>query len=101
MERIKLRTEELQRIYFIVTDAEGHEIKRLSIEIMNGAADLSPLPTDMRVTFERFGLENESGQRIFPKDGAAFLRTLLTRGTSGYRCFVSEPTSTPVPEKAN
>jgi hypothetical protein len=80
--------EELTQVFWIETDSNGNESgKAFAITLgADGQADLSQLPTDISETLETFGtFDKPADRRLFPKDGAHFLRALLTNANAYQR----------------
>lgn len=80
--------EQLKLVFWIETDVAGNETgKAYPIALdHDGRADLGKLPQEIRETLETFGtFDKLSDRRIFPKDGAHFLRSLLDNSNAYLR----------------
>jgi hypothetical protein len=80
--------EHLTQVFWIETDTDGNESgKTFAISLdADGTADLSQLPTEVRETLETFGtFDKLADRRLFPKDGAHFLRALLANANAYQR----------------
>lgn len=78
----------MKRIYYFPINERGEELEAIPIDLSDeGAVDLSALPKAVRDGLERFGVKDVlRPDPLFPKDGAAFLRTLL-RSAGAYARF--------------
>lgn len=52
---------------------------------VDGSVDLSQMPKRFQESWTRHGLSSDTNQLVFPKDGDAFLNTLLQRANAYFR----------------
>lgn len=79
-------------VYYFPIDANGLEVgEPVRVDLNpDGSANLSRLPLTMRSHLEKFGVRNALLNRVTPKDGEAFLQSLLEM-TNGYVRFRASP----------